>query len=331
MSELLLSAIQAKIDEHLAAASARGIAFNVSMARYHLATGGKRLRALIPTQIFEALGKDPAEILPLSVAIELIHNATLVHDDLQDGDETRRGQPTVWKKYSPAQAINCGDALLYMGGDALLDLQIAPEKLVRLQRMIFRSVLQVIEGQSQEFILQDRARTEIPRWADYAAMTQGKTAALLGIPVGGALFCAGIDAEVCAQFEIAATRLGVLFQIQDDILDVYGDKGRDRVASDIYEGKISALVIEYCESDAAYAQKQRILQILQTPRGQTSSAMVDEVLAQFQRVQVLERARARIVAFQAELEANAELSVLPVVKNYLTALTAKFLEPISRL
>src|SRR5262245_27827925 len=80
-----------------------------------LATGGKRRRPLITVLAAEALGADPTLAIPAAAGIELLHNATLVHDDLQDGDDIRRGRPTLWKVYGWEQSINAGDGLYFMG------------------------------------------------------------------------------------------------------------------------------------------------------------------------------------------------------------------------
>ncbi|MEC9071791.1 MAG: polyprenyl synthetase family protein, partial [Myxococcota bacterium] len=85
------------------------------MSAFHLETGGKRLRGMIPLVVAANLGGDPEEALEIGVALELLHNATLVHDDLQDGDEVRRGAPAIWARWGAAQAINTGDALYFHG------------------------------------------------------------------------------------------------------------------------------------------------------------------------------------------------------------------------
>ena len=82
-----------------------------AIAGEHLSTGGKRLRARLAMETGVRLGAEGKEILPWAAACELLHNATLVHDDLQDGDRVRRGQPTMWVKHGPAQAINAGDLM----------------------------------------------------------------------------------------------------------------------------------------------------------------------------------------------------------------------------
>ena len=78
------------------------------MANYHMQSEGKRLRAILPLLVAEALGVDPGRVVPFAAACEMLHNASLVHDDLQDGDSIRRGQPAVWRKFGTPQAINLG-------------------------------------------------------------------------------------------------------------------------------------------------------------------------------------------------------------------------------
>jgi geranylgeranyl pyrophosphate synthase len=84
-----------------------------TMCAYHMETGGKRLRALLPLMVAEALGKEAASMVPFGAACEMLHNATLVHDDLQDGDRQRRGRDTVWARFGAPHAINLGDAMFY--------------------------------------------------------------------------------------------------------------------------------------------------------------------------------------------------------------------------
>ncbi|MBM4320392.1 MAG: polyprenyl synthetase family protein, partial [Deltaproteobacteria bacterium] len=107
-----LPAILRLIDEVVAGSCPSGSTL-VPMCGYHLQTGGKRLRALLPLLVAEALGRDPAGLVPFGAACEMLHNATLVHDDVQDGDEMRRGQPTVWRRYGLARALDLGDAMFY--------------------------------------------------------------------------------------------------------------------------------------------------------------------------------------------------------------------------
>ena len=295
------------------------------MTSYHLETGGKRLRALIPLHVFSVFGHEPRAALALGAAIEMVHNATLVHDDLQDGDELRRSRATVWKKYSPAQAINCGDAMFQYAFRLLTQLEIPPASLVRLIDRMAASTLNVIEGQAQEFAMKDEPSPNVAR---YLSVIRGKTSGLFALPVVGAMEALGIDATLCATVERAAMDLGMLFQIQDDVLDVYGQKGRDRVATDVAEGKISIFVAHVNEVGTT-ADKAQLDVILRKPREQTSDADIGRAIAIFERCNAKGMAVARIRAIQKDLADDAALKKCPEARGLLIELGEIFLEPLN--
>jgi len=142
----------------------------VEMADYHLSTGGKRLRALLPLAIAEIFEVAPERLIPLGAACELLHNATLVHDDLQDGDRTRRGADTVWVRYGEARAINLGDAMLYFTLMLARKLDFRPARRDALIDRLLADTIRVIDGQEREFLLQAE---DTPSIEAYYAMVQG--------------------------------------------------------------------------------------------------------------------------------------------------------------
>ncbi|MBN1336664.1 MAG: polyprenyl synthetase family protein [Deltaproteobacteria bacterium] len=210
------------------------------MCAYHLGTGGKRIRALVPLLVAQDLGTDPADLVPFGAACEMLHNATLVHDDLQDGDTVRRGEPTVWRRFGEAQAVNLGDAMFYFALLCLDRLAFPPERRARVARLLLVETLRVIDGQEREFALKT---LEAPTLEAYTRMVEGKTSGLFVLPLQGAALLCGAPAEVESALCEAARHLGVLFQIQDDVLDLYGEKGRGERGSDLAEGKRSVLVL----------------------------------------------------------------------------------------
>ncbi|MFB6262683.1 MAG: polyprenyl synthetase family protein, partial [Bradymonadaceae bacterium] len=123
----------------------------VEMGRHHLQTGGKRLRAMLPLAVGRRLGADPDALLPFGAACELLHNATLVHDDLQDGDRTRRGESTVWSTFGSERAINLGDAMLYWPLLLIDRLDCSAATRNTLYRTTTRQTLSVIDGQDREY------------------------------------------------------------------------------------------------------------------------------------------------------------------------------------
>ncbi len=249
------------------------------MTAYHLATGGKRLRALLPLLIAENLGRDPAKMIPFGAACEMLHNATLVHDDLQDGDEVRRGRPTVWKQYGIPQAINVGDAMFYYTLLLAQRLEVAAPIREAAARRILVETLRVIDGQEREFQLKLADPVTLD---DYFRMVEGKTSGLFALPMAGAAEVVGAPAPLVAGLTEAARHLGVLFQIQDDVLDLYGDKGRDVQGSDIGEGKRSALVVHALET-ASVDDRAWLLSILDKDRSETTAQDVTDVMGLFDR------------------------------------------------
>jgi len=213
-----------------------GGAHLAAMWRAHVATGGKRLRALLPAALVEAEGGDVPLAQRLGAAIELAHNATLVHDDIQDRDTLRRGQPTLWTLHGEGQAINTGDAMLVRPAALLCEAPgAAAERVVALVRLVAEATATTIAGQVADLALNG---DEAPTAAALEAVAIAKTAPLFTACVEGALVCAGVHEG--ARREAArrlGAHLGLAFQLRDDLLDVRGVKGRDAAGADIREGK----------------------------------------------------------------------------------------------
>lgn len=299
----------------------------VGMCDYHLETGGKRLRALLPVLVTEVLGGDPDKAIPLGAACEMLHNATLVHDDLQDGDLVRRGRMTVWNRYGIPQAINLGDAMFYWSVLLCQRLDVPAARRESLSRRLLVDTLQVIDGQEREFALMSDEGADL---AGYFRMVEGKTSGLFALPMAGAAELAEAEPSLVDGLAESARHMGVLFQIQDDTLDLYGDKGREIVGSDVAEGKRSALVMHSVEQ-LPETERQRLLAILDTDRKATSPDMIREALA------LMEQAGALTFALdEIARRKNAALAV-PAVADHesVSALVAGicdlFLKPIQPL
>jgi len=244
------------------------------MTAFHLATGGKRLRALIPVWVCGNLGGDAAAAVSVGVGLELLHNATLVHDDLQDGDQTRRGQQTVWRRWGAAQAINAGDALYFQG---LAEILTAPGG-ARCAALASDALIRVIEGQAMEFQLQlprDNQDAIAPTVEAWMHMAGGKTAALFAACMASGGVCAGADDATIEALGLMGEQIGLLFQVQDDYLDIVGDKGRERRATDLAEGKLS-FPVTWALTHGGAQQVARLAEIIATPRADTTDAMIDE-------------------------------------------------------
>jgi geranylgeranyl diphosphate synthase type I len=193
-------------------------AFNPCHART-----GKRVRPMLCLLACEACGGDWKQALPAGAAIELMHNFTLIHDDVEDRDEMRRGRPTVWKLWGEAQAVNAGDALFALTHLALLRLteRGVPEKaVVETFRLLNRTCLILTVGQHLDIGFESR---EDVTGEDYLAMIEGKTAGLAACTCEmGALIAATTDARR-EHLRLFGLHLGLSFQMRDDILGIWGD------------------------------------------------------------------------------------------------------------
>jgi geranylgeranyl pyrophosphate synthase len=296
----------------------------VEMCRYHMKTGGKRLRALLPLAVAEAFGEDPAALVPFGAACEMLHNATLVHDDLQDRDRVRRGEETVWVRFGEPRAINLGDAMLYWTLLLAGRLQCTSAKRERVSTRILRETLRVVDGQEREFLLKDIAQPSID---DYFDMVEGKTSGLFSLPVAGAAAFCDVPDDVIDELEIAAGHLGVLFQIQDDVLDLYADKGREHRGTDICEGKISALVVHFL-GHAPEAKADWLRDVLEAPRDEVGIEQIDEAARLFREHGSLDYALGEIDRRRRLACDTKFFGDYPPVEELLCGMADVFLRPI---
>lgn len=211
------------------------------MLQEHLDTGGKRLRAKLTLQLASLFQIAPSDALQWALAVELLHNATLIHDDVQDGDRTRRNRPTTWAVHGVPQAINAGDLGLMLPYQCIEDMKISDGVRWKLAQTLSKHSIATVNGQSLEMrLLPNRDFT----LESYTTAALGKTGAFFGLPMEGIAHLAEIDKTECAQLVELFAQIGLLFQMQDDILDCFGNKGR-RQGADICEGKVSLLVVEH--------------------------------------------------------------------------------------
>lgn len=186
------------------------------------AATGKRIRPALCLLAAEIFGGKAEEALPGAVAVELVHNFSLVHDEVQDRDAERHGRPTLWARLGEAQAINAGDFLYTRAIRALTGA--SGEAAVRLAALsvLEDAVARMIAGQWDDISFESRSDVSVD---EYQAMVAGKTGALLGAPLEiGALLAgaAGADAALLGRWGV---QVGLAFQAQDDYLGTWGDRG----------------------------------------------------------------------------------------------------------
>ena len=179
--------------------------------------GGKAIRPALAVLSAEAVGAEARQALPGAVAVELVHNFSLLHDDLMDGDEERRHRPTAWKTFGPAMAILAGDALLALAEDVLLE---APgETGAPAARHLTEATDRLITGQAEDLSFEGRLDVSVD---ECMAMTGNKTGALLACASSiGAVLAGAPEPEVAAMSDFGH-HLGLAFQAVDDLLGIWG-------------------------------------------------------------------------------------------------------------
>lgn len=254
--------------------------------RYTLALAGKRIRPVLSLLAAGLCGGRIQDAIPAAVCVEMTHTFTLIHDDIMDMADTRRGKPTVFRKWDTPTAILSGDGMFVqamMNLDRLsLDL---PARTVReIYRRYFEGVNEVCEGQALDMELATREMVSVQ---DYLRMIDGKTAALLRTSlVMGGLSVNGHPDQI-QRLSILGTNLGLAFQIQDDYLDLVADpeKFGKTVGGDIIEGKMTFLMTSALEKSTELDVVE-LRSILKKPSRDASD--VAQIRAIFERNGILE-------------------------------------------
>ena len=240
---------------------------HLRLMRYHLGwedaagnavppASGKMLRPALCLLCCEAAGGDIARAMPAAAALELLHNFTLIHDDIEDGSDTRHGRQTLWRVVGVPQAINAGDGMFVLAQRTLLamaDAGVEPGRVLDAARMLDEACVALCEGQYADIGFETRDRVTL---AEYVAMIDGKTASLIGASMAIGAIAGGADAATVAAFGECGRMLGRAFQIQDDVLGIWGEAALTGkpVADDIRSRKRSfpiAWAFEHLRGDAA--------------------------------------------------------------------------------
>jgi geranylgeranyl diphosphate synthase, type I len=266
------------------------------MARYHLgwadldlapasADAGKKLRPLLVVRCAEACGGTAAAAAPAAAAIELLHNFTLVHDDIQDQSSHRRHRETVWHHWGLAAAINVGDALFALAHEALYALaeppaNVSADRVLRIARDFDRTALRIVEGQHLDL-------SHEGEWGGgegrYLAMIGGKTAAIIDFAARAGATLAGADAETVEQFGAFGLATGLAFQIRDDILGIWAPQSvtGKPMADDLRRRKQSLPVIALDER-ATLADRAELRRLYAAPPDEAAVAAIVALLDRYE-------------------------------------------------
>ncbi|MCX8184896.1 MAG: polyprenyl synthetase family protein [Sulfolobales archaeon] len=237
-----------------------------SASTHLIKAGGKRLRPLLVVLSSKMYGLSPEISSWAAAAVEIFHNFTLIHDDIMDRDEFRRGVPTVHKVWGEALAIVAGDLLFAKSYEALLrlaDYGLSYERVISAVRELTWAAATVAEGQAMDLLFASRDRVSV---AEYIEMVSKKTAALFKSSVLIGAIAAGAQDEDLVKLKEFAVNIGIAFQIRDDELGLVADErvlGKPKY-SDLREGKKTVLVL-YALERASENQRKTILNSLGKP------------------------------------------------------------------
>lgn len=215
---------------------------------------GKRIRPALVLSVVDACGRDWYTAMPAAVAVEWLHNFSLIHDDIQDKSELRHGRETLWKRWGIPQAINTGDTVFTLAFLALANLgQDHPDGVVsQLVSTLSGTCLRLTEGQHLDLLFENQ--TEVSEM-EYLRMVGGKTAALLGCCLKMGAILGQMTVKQQLLLEEFGNELGLAFQIQDDCLGLWGveEKTGKSAESDLVSGKITLPILHAMSASKSFS------------------------------------------------------------------------------
>lgn len=265
LSEIMLPELEDELKRSVSLTDSEGYSDLYDMLAYHLGwTGpgsgakarGKRIRPLMLLLTTSAAGGDWNTALPAAAAIELIHNFSLIHDDIEDDSPLRRGRQTLWKKWGLAQAINAGDAMFSLAHITIIRIEETTSKLVAFDatRVLHASCLRLTQGQFLDISYEEHGNLSMDA---YWPMVEGKTAALLSASTEIGAIIAQSNNQTRKAYREFGKLLGLAFQTKDDLLGIWGDAALTgkSAASDLISGKKSLPVLYGLSLNGAFSKR----------------------------------------------------------------------------
>lgn len=282
--------------------------------RYTLEGGGKRLRPLLLLSTCEALGGDPDKAISQAVGLEMFHNFTLLHDDVMDNAEVRRGRPTVHRRWNPSVAILSGDAMLTMATELVC--KDSGAHLREVLDLFNRTAMEVYGGQQLDMEFENRRDVSVK---EYVEMIRLKTSVLLACACKlGAIMAGASEKDADAMYSYGE-KLGLAFQLQDDNLDTYGDPalfGKE-IGGDIINEKKTWLWI-----NAAQRAPRELQHILD--KKLTDYLKIQEVRSLYDSLGLKEEAASLIKSYAEQaVEALAGVNMAPDSREFFTSLAMR--------
>ena len=277
-------------------------------SRHLVDSGGKRLRPSMLLIAAEACGMDAAPLAPAAVSIELIHNFTLIHDDIMDNADVRRGRPSVHKLWGESGAILAGDTLYSKAFQVLGMTAAKPELILGAMNMLSRTCTDICEGQWLDLEFEERERVSEE---EYMEMIEKKTGVLYGASAGMGALLAGASAEVVRAMDEFGRMTGMGFQLQDDVIDLTAPEevSGKRRGGDLIEGKKTLIMIH------AFANNAKVDVF---GRKDATPEEIEKAILVLQKSGSIEYARSR--AEEMVMKGKRALNVLPETESKNTLL-----------
>lgn len=268
ITQAYLDVIEDELKQAVKRANDFGITKLYDMLAYHMGwqgnrsnteTRGKRIRPLLVLLSCSAAGGDWHRALPGATAVELVHNFSLIHDDIEDRSPLRRGRQTIWKKWGIPQAINAGDAMFALAHLEVVRLvkTVSPSIAIKAVEILQHTCLHLTQGQYLDLSYESRNDLIIE---DYWHMVEGKTAALAAVSTELGALAAFSGDQTCDLYRKFGWLLGLAFQVQDDLLGIWGNSNLTGKSSqsDLVTRKITLPVLYGLSKAGDFAARWRL-------------------------------------------------------------------------
>jgi geranylgeranyl diphosphate synthase type I len=291
-------------------------------SRYIIEAGGKRLRPFLTIKSCEAAGGNAKDVIPFAAALEILHNFTLIHDDVMDHDELRRGLPTVHTKFGEPMAILVGDLLFAKVYQSVLDYaphHMKPDEIVNMLQKMTDAIIVLCEGQALDVSFPKA--TDVSE-DDYFFMIGAKTSALFKACAEIGAIVAGASKKTIESLGNFAWDAGIAFQIIDDILGITTDENilGKPVGSDIREGKKTIIMIHALKN----ANRKQLSILLEAMKGRESSVAIESVINILEEIGSIDYARKTAAYYLQKSVDNIETLDDSDAKNTLIKLVKYF-------
>lgn len=274
-------------------------------SEYLIKAGGKKFRPALTLLSCQAVGGKPEKALKAAAAIELTHTFSLIHDDIMDNDDTRRGKPAVHKVWSEPLAILAGDSLFAKSFELLsqsAEDNIAYERVVDALQVLTNSCINICEGQALDMAFEDTFNVTKD---EYMNMIYKKTGDLITASTTIGAIMGGASSNEIQALRTYGKQIGLAFQIQDDYIDLTGDESIGKpVGSDLVEGKKTLMVV-YALEKANKEDHDRLVELLEA----NDESIIPEAMEILEKYGAINYARSK--AYDCVIESKQALSILP--------------------